>query len=454
MKNNKDIVIIGGGLTGLTLAFYLRKAGKNVMILEKQNRTGGVIHSYSENGFTFEAGPSTGVIGTTEIAGLFEDLNGECEIQIADKSAKKRYILKNNRWEPLPSGLISAIRTPLFTWYDKFRILGEPFRKAGSNPDESVADMVVRRLGRSYLDYAVDPFISGVYAGDPTRLTTRHALPKLYVLEHTYGSFVGGSIKKQKEPKPIGYQKVTRDIFSFDGGLESLIRALTNQIGKANITTGVIETRIEPSDNGFNIEYNTSDGNKEQMKTQKLITTVGGYALPGLLPFLTEQEISPFEGMSYSPVIQVAIGYKKWDGMPLDAFGALVPFKENRNILGILFPSAMFAGRAPQGGALLSVFAGGMKNSEMLKLSDEEIQSLVIREIRYTLKINKLPDLIRIFRYQHAIAQYEISTGERLKSIEQIEKKYPGLILAGNIRDGIGMGDRVKQAVQLANHLI
>lgn len=456
MDNNnttKDAVIIGGGLTGLTLAYYLNKAGKKVLLIEQQDRTGGVINSVTEQGFTYETGPSTGVIGTLEIAELFEDLNNKCSLEIADESAKKRYILKNGKWRALPSGLISAIKTPLFSWYDKFRILGEPFRKKGTNPDESVAELVKRRLGKSYLDYAVDPFISGVYAGDPTKLITRYALPKLYLLEQNYGSFVGGSIQKQREPKLAFAHKITRDVFSAKGGLNSLMIALTEEIGYDNIVTSAKETQLKPLKEGYELNFKNAQGEVVVVHTSKVITTVGGYALPDLLPFVAKEDVKALENMTYAPVIQAAVGYKKWNAKPLDAFGALVPAKEKRNVLGILFPSAIFENRAPKGGALLSVFMGGQKKTEMLNKSDDELKVLIMKEVSDTLGVNDTPDLVRIFRYQHAIAQYDITSGERLAAITRIEKAWPGLILAGNIRDGIGMGDRVKQAKQLANLL-
>ncbi|MBP6610680.1 MAG: protoporphyrinogen oxidase [Paludibacter sp.] len=175
----KDVIIIGAGLTGLSLAYYLKKAGKNMLIVEKSKHIGGVIDTKTEDGFTYETGPSTGVLGSLELVELLEDLSSNCTLQTANESAKKRYIWKKSRWHALPSGLLSAVGTPLFSWYDKFRILGEPFRPKGGYPDESLSELVVRRMGQSFLDYAVDPFLSGVYAGDSSKLITRFAMPKL-----------------------------------------------------------------------------------------------------------------------------------------------------------------------------------------------------------------------------------------------------------------------------------
>lgn len=196
-----QITIIGGGLTGLTLAFYLKRAGKKVTIIERNHEPGGVIRTFTEQGFTYEAGPNTGVLSSPELVQLFDDLGDTCSLEVANPNAKRRLILKDGSWEALPHNLSSAITTPLFSLYDKIRILGEPFRKKGSNPYETLDKLVARRLGKSFLDYAVDPFISGIYAGNPANLVTKFALPKLYNLEQNYGSFIRGAIKKRQEPK-------------------------------------------------------------------------------------------------------------------------------------------------------------------------------------------------------------------------------------------------------------
>lgn len=183
-----DILIIGAGLTGLTTGFWLTRAGKDIHILEKADRVGGQIHTFREKDFVYESGPNTGVVSYPEVAELFEALSPACALETAREESKRRLIWKGNRFRALPSGLFSAVTTPLFTLGDKFRILGEPFRAKGNNPDESVGELAARRLGKSFLHYAVDPFLSGVYAGDPMKLVTRYALPKLCNLEQQYGS--------------------------------------------------------------------------------------------------------------------------------------------------------------------------------------------------------------------------------------------------------------------------
>lgn len=450
----KEIVIIGAGLTGLTLAYYLKKAGKNFILLTDQNRVGGVINTISEDGFIYETGPNTGVLATAEAVELFENLKDKCELETANPKSNKRYIWKNNKWNPLPMGLISAVTTPLFSFTDKLRILTEPFRKKGLNPDESIADLVRRRMGKSYLEYAVDPFISGIYAGDPEQLITKFALPKLYNLEQNYGSFIRGAFKKKKEPKSEFEKKATREVFSASGGLSNLVKALESEIGAVNIVTEAKDIIVNYENSIYTINYPNSQNENKSIQTKKLIATVNPNSLNKILTFIDEKEFEPIKSMNYAKVVQVAVGYQKWNGFNLDGFGGLIPSKEKRNILGVLFISSILSNRAPEKGALISIFLGGIKNTAIYDKSDDEIKNIVLDEIKITLQTNDTPDLIKIFRYPLAIPQYDNKSKKKIEAINVIESKYKGLYLAGNIRDGIGMADRVKQAKDLYNIII
>ena len=454
IQYNSKVVIIGAGLTGLVTAHYLVKSGMSVTLVEKGTRPGGVIQSIKEHGFTIEAGPNTGVVSYPEIAELFDDLAGSCKMTIANPQAKKRLIWKDGKWHVLPSGIIDWISTPLFTFWDKLKLLGEPFRKKGTNPDESIAGLALRRLGKSLLDYAVDPFISGIYAGDPRSLVTRFALPRIYNLEQTYGSIIGGTIKKSTKPKGERLKKATREVFSAEGGLQNLIDALVKSIGEENILLDCQNVVVEPEQKGFQISL-VKHGETINLKAERVVSTVGGKQIEALLPFIERGYLHAIGNLEYAKVVQVAMGYKQWKGINTSAFGGLVPTIENRRILGILFPSSIFNGRAPKDGALLSVFLGGIKNGEYFNLNNEEIKTLVDEEVGELLHVKGIkPDLFRIFRYQHAIPQYTITSEQRLNAIEFIQHVYPGLVLAGNINDGIGMGDRIKQARGVAEKII
>lgn len=454
-KEPIDVCIIGAGLTGLTTAFGLIKKARSVHVVEQANRVGGQIQTHKVGDFVIESGPNTGSISYPEIVELFQEIGNQNLLETACASAKRRLIWKGDSFIELPTGLISALRTPLFTWYDKFRILGEPFRSKGANPNETVGDLTIRRLGKSYLDYAVDPFISGVYAGNPMNLVTRYALPKLYRLEQRYGSFIRGAIAKAKEPKTSRDHLATKQVFSARGGLENLVTTLYEAIGAQNITVGAKEVSILPIHNIFKVSYVVGKGELKHIWCKKVVTTCGAYALPRLLPFVEHSLMEQITSLFYAPIVQVGVGLKDTAGLRYHAFGGLVPSIEQQRVLGILFPSACFQARAPQGGAVFSFFLGGVRHQDYINKSDDEITAIVTDALHRMLHFptTLCPDVVRIFRHRHAIPQYDIKSGLRFAAIEKVQQQYPGLVLAGNIKDGIGMADRIKQAVRLAENL-
>ncbi|MCW1735755.1 protoporphyrinogen oxidase [Anaerorudis cellulosivorans] len=452
----KDVVIIGAGLTGLSAGVELTKRGVSVVILEKANRSGGQIRTFHEEGFTFESGPTTGSGVTEEVMTLFKELNPDCEIEFAKKEAEKRLIWKNGKFYALPNGLWGGITTPLFTLSDKFRILGEPWRAKGTDPDESVGALASRRLGKSFVDYAVEPFLSGVYAGNAYSLVTRHALPKLYQLEQIYGSFIKGAIAKAKEAKHHPKPKTPSSIFSAKGGLENLTKAMTTYLGKDRIFLSAENIIIQPDpETGIWKTTCRQNGQCLTFTSPHVITTVGAYALPDILPFVDKTNLAKIANLRYAPVVQIAVGVKNKGKLNFNAFGGLISPKDKEDFLGILFPSSCFDNRSPENGILFSFFMGGMHRSELTELNNNEITDKVIRQFHRMLgfPIAKEPDLIRIFRHKYAIPQYERSSEERFKTVELLEKKYRGLHLAGNLRDGIGMNQRITQGIKLAREI-
>lgn len=455
-----DVTVIGAGLTGLTTAYWLKHSGKNVHVVETANRIGGQIQTQCFEHYIYETGPSTGAVSTPEVAELMNALEetsqGLCQIETAPDAAKRRLIWKGNRFWELPSGPLSAITTPLFRFSDKLRILGEPWRKRGNNPDESVASLATRRLGQSFVDYAVDPFISGVYAGNPYSLVTRYALPKLYALERDYGSFIRGSIAKKKQPKTERDRLATKKVFSAKGGLSHIPQAEADYIGMENISLAVSNVSIRQEGQGWITTFQDAKGNLCRLQSCWVVTTCGAYNLPELLPFIDKERMDVIAQLIYSPIIEVNVGMPDTFGGDYCAFGGLVPTKEKRQILGILFPSACFTGRAPKGGALFSFYLGGIRNPEMMDKSDEEIRAIVLQNLHSMLKFpaQAKPDFIHISRHQRAIPQYHADSGRRFNVVQSIEEQYHGLILGGNLRDGIGMGHRITQAANIANRII
>lgn len=450
-----DILIIGAGLTGLSAGHFLKKSGSKLLIVDSNQNVGGVIQSIAEEEFIYEKGPNTGIVGNDSVCELFDDLADTCKLVIANENVNRRLVLKNGKWHELPSGLLGGITTPLFSFKDKLRILGEPFRKPSTDRYETLDKLVLRRMGKSFLDYAVDPFILGIYAGDPAYLVPRFALPKLYNLEQKYGSFIGGSIKQKQEKKRLGIvSRATRKVFSVEGGLSKLTEAIAQSVESDNIILGVTNLKIAQSENGY-IATGTNHANEPiTIQCKKIISTVGANKLTSLFPFVSDCLMAQIDNLIYAKVIQVSLGFKNWNGTPIQSFGGLIPHREKRNILGILFPSALFPNRAPQEGALLSVFMGGMRRPDIFDMSDTQIKEIIKAEVMDLMGMETFaPDLYKITRYESAIPQYGASTEARLSAVRKIELTYPGLIIAGNLRDGIGMADRIQQGKELVEEI-
>lgn len=454
-NHEADVVVIGAGLTGLTTAFYLTRGGKNVAMIETSDRVGGQIHSHRVGDFIFESGPNTGAISYPEVVRLFDDLKPSCELEEAHKSSKRRLIWKGHKFHELPSGPISGLRTPLFTWHDKIRILFEPWRKKGTNPNESVGDMAARRLGKSFVDYAVDPFLSGVYASDPGRLPTRLALPKLYNLEQNYGSFIRGALAKLKERKSTADRMATKGVFSARGGLSNLTNALAQSIGMDRIHTSAQNVSVMPKGKGWVVTFRAKDGIETTIACQRVVTTCPAYALPTLLPFVDKAQMAKLSNLYYAPIVQIGVGLTNHRGIKYNAFGGLVPSKEHKKVLGILFPSACFDGRAPKEGVSYTFFLGGTRHPEYVEKSDEELKKNIDDTLHDMLKYpaDMHADSIQIYRHKRAIPQYELSSQERFDTIEELAAQYPTLTIAGNLWGGIGMADRIKQAVGVAKDI-
>ncbi len=444
----KNVAIIGAGITGLSCAFYAKKNGNSIQVFEKMNRVGGVMHTIQKNGFTYETGPSTGSVSLPEVVELYEDLGIRDLLEEAPSVAGNRFILKNGKLCALPSGIFSGLTTPLFSWKDKFGMPFEPFRKRGTDPHENLSSMVRRRLGQSMLDYAIDPFVSGVYAGNPDVMIPKYALPKLYNLEQEHGSFIRGAIAKMKEPKPERNKKATKKVFSTQGGLSVLAEHLANAIGRENFVLG--NHPVVVPENG---KYKIHAGEETYGPFDHVIFTAGASHVFEALPFAKEKFPGAGEVL-YAKVSEVAIGFKKWEGVPLDGFGALMPSKEHRNILGILYMSTLFKNRAPQGGALLSVFVGGLRHPDFIDLPADKFKEMVSHEVADILKIPHMePDLFEVTHHEEAIPQYDLKTPIREEAYKGIEKAYPGILMGGNGIDGIGMAKRIAQGRELANRL-
>jgi protoporphyrinogen/coproporphyrinogen III oxidase len=457
-SNSADVVVVGAGISGLTSAFLLQRAGKDVLLLEKADRFGGAIRSEHRDGWLIEAGPNSTLETTPLLTELIRDAGVEPAKMYASDESKNRYILRDGVLLPLPMSPLRFFATKLFSWKAKFRLFREPFIPP-SPPDanESVAEFVRRRLGREFLDYAINPFVAGVYAGDPERLNVRAAFPKLHALEQKYGGLIKGTIKGARERKKSKEEsKQSARMFSFIDGMQTLTDAIAEKLPRK--LSGVEIQSIDVSDpqalgRMYTIHYR-QNGESQSVATPVLIIATPADAAIHLTRTFAARVEEALTSIPYPPVAEVLTGFRPQPGMhPLDGFGFLIPKVEGRRILGTIFSSTIFHHRAPEGYVLLTTFIGGMRQPEEAERGDDEILATALSEQHALLNTPMEPVFSHVTPWKHAIPQYVDGHLDRMKIVADIETANPGLYYCANYRGGISVGDCVKSAYGVAERI-
>lgn len=441
------IAVLGGGITGLSAAWHLRQAGLSPIVFEHSTRVGGAIHTLRTEGWLHELGPNSLMEGAPEVAEFITAAGLESRRLYAAPEAKNRYIVRDGAPVRMPGSPTDFLTTPLFSSRAKLGLLGEPFRARGdAEEDESVADFVIRRLGEEFLNYAVNPFVGGVYAGDPKRLSVRDGFPKLHALEQEHGSLIRGAFaRRNTSGGPQGR------MFSFPEGLEELPRTLAASLGDAVRLQTEIRT-IRQHGSHWEIEF-VSGGVVHRELFSDVICALPADAL-ARLHFEGVPQPARLEGLKqieHPPVASVFLGYERSQvAHPLDGFGVLVPEVENGRILGALFSSSLFPGRAPEGHVALTSFVGGTRQPELAALPEDELVQSVRDELGRLLGAHGQPAFVHVHRWPRAIPQYTLGYRRHKETLAEFEASAPGLFIGGNCRDGISLANCIAAGQRLA----
>ena len=441
-KNNNDIAIVGSGITGLSAGFRLKKCGYKVTVFEKNSMPGGAVRSVQQGDYLTEYGPNTILLKDRVIADLFDELSLTAKIKEANPEASKRYIVKNGKLTALPGSMMGAIKTPLFSLPGKLRVLIEPFIKRSSDPDQTVADFVERRLGREVLDYAINPFVAGIFANSPDSLSLRHAFPVMHDMEEEYGSLIAGALLGAQKRRSEG--RIERKLISFDNVLQCVPDRLASEL---EIRHNSRVTSIERRGDGWYVECSGKDSGPYG----QLIMNVPLYLMSEIrLPF--QRQIAAINSEVYYPplsVIHIAVK-KDMVEHDLDGFGFLVPEKENRNILGALFSSTLFEGRVPLDQHLLTVFVGGGRQPELAELKSEQLFDLVLLELKELIGLKGEPTFKDHVFWPKSIPAYHVGYDDIEQQILEIEQSSKELHIAGNFRYGISVPDCIRNGLNYA----
>lgn len=445
-KGTIKITILGAGISGLATAFWLHNDGFDVTVLESKNEPGGSMVTRHEEGFLIDYGPNSGLETTPLIGKIVAAVGLGDEMIYADEKADKRYILRNNRLHALPTSPTAFLKTKLFTPKAKLRLLAEPFvGKSKEGYYQSVSEFVKRRLGREFLDYAINPFVAGVFAGNPDNLSVKSAFPKLYRLEELYGGLFKGLVLGARERKRQAEQsKQSARLFSFKKGMQSLPEAIAGKLGD-KIKYNCNVEKVAKSATKFKVLYNHTGKLKENI-ADIILSTVPAYQAAAIF----DQEsklINHFNKIYYPPVKVLYLGFRQETvGRPLDGFGFLIPEKENKRFLGTIWSSTIFPYRAKNNLAAFTLFIGGARSPELFDNENDKLVDSVIKEFKEIMNINSDPVFIKEKMWPKAIPQYSLGYIEHERYFEKFEADNPGIFLSGNYRGGISVGDCIKNS--------
>lgn len=449
MTRHVPALVVGGGISGLVCAYALRKSGIDGQLIESSPRPGGVIHSVTRDGFLLELGPQS-FSSTPALRELCTELGISNELLQAPPRAP-RYVLIDGKLRPVPLSPPALLMSSLIDGSTKWALLRDLLGKTiPPDADESVAAFIRRKFSAQLLDRLVGPFVSGIYAGDPERISVRSAFPQLHDAEKTTGSIIRGMLRLAKSTKG---PRAHATLQSFREGNETLVRALANKLGVALLTETSVAQIARQNDGSFDVHLKTKHGD-ECVSTQSLVlsapTNVAGKLLSGL--------DSSFERalglIDYAAVAVVSLGYRKKDvGHSLNGFGFLVPRSAGLRVLGSVWNSSLFPGRAPEGHTLLTSFVGGATDLAASKLKPEELASLVHREISASLSIGSEPVFSNVTIWPCALPQYNLGHADRLAAVAKACSRFPGLWLTGNYLRGPAIGSCVDQALAVAEEV-
>lgn len=453
---NRHCVIIGAGISGLTAAHHLARAGYKITLLESTDRVGGAIRTVHDAGFLAEAGPNTVLETSPIVTNLITEAGLDAEKIYPTAIAQNRFVVRDRRPIALPLSPVQFLTTTLFSVSSKIALIREIFVPPWDNRyEENLAQFVLRRLNRDFLDYAVNPFVAGVYAGQPDRISVIHGLPRLYALEQKYGGLIKGQIMGARErSKRNEKSKMTARMFTFRDGLQTLPDRLALTAGVRVLKKSRV-TQLTHNGNQWEIVYITGETEYREVCEQVLYagTAHGLQAIHingGPVP-----DFKTMNDIRIPPVTSLSLGFRREDVTHrLNGFGVLIPEKENFDILGALFPSSIFPGRAPQGHVEMTVFIGGSRRPELADKSESEQTAMALRDLGVILGVNGTPVWTLRTYWPNAIPQYEVGYGRFKEILTNLEKRFPGLYFTGNYRGGISVGDVIVNATHVSDAMI
>lgn len=452
-----QVAIVGGGIAGLSAAYELSKAGVPHILIEKRPRLGGVIETRSWEGCVLECGPDSFISQKPEAVALIKELGMEAEIIGSNDKGRATFIQRNGRLVKLPEGTTMFVPTkpgpmlasPIVGWGTKIKMGLELLRRPVTMPDRSVADFVIDHFGQETLDYLAEPLLSGVYGGDPRKLSMQSVMPRFVEMERTTGS-LAKALMNAKPPQPppgVAPGGAPAPLFrTLKRGLGSLVDKLA---GYANVVQGSVDALQQTAEGGYRLKVGES-----WIEADAVILACPTYAAAELVGGIDGTLARGLEQTPYSSSAVVTLIYKasEFDGMRAGT-GFLVPKVERQKLMACTFVGTKFKDRVPDDKITLRCFFGGAGNEAVLADSDEGLVAAAGHELNRIIGLKTKPIYTSVSRWSKAMAQYTVGHSARLKEIQARSAAIPGLYLAGNGYTGIGIPDCIRMGREAAKKI-
>jgi oxygen-dependent protoporphyrinogen oxidase len=448
-------VIVGAGISGLATAYALlaRQPEMDLHVLETADRPGGKIWSEkTPEGYLCEWGVNAFLDSKPKTLELAHSLN--LSPVVSYDASRHRFVYSNHELKELPGSPPAFLKSDLISWPGKLRMAMETLIPGAGKTEETLKEFAVRRLGREAFEKLIDPMASGVFAGDPSRMSVNSCFPRIKEVETEYRSLIIGLIKLQMkaakekrgdQPQAGPSGKLT----SFYNGMSEMSDAIAGVLGERLRLGSTVEGLTRESDH-----YDLHLSNGERYQAERVILAVPAYAQASILKELAPDISGRLLEIPYPPLAICCLGYQrnkiKHD---LNGFGFLVPSRERKKILGTLWDVSIFPNRAPQGQVLLRTMVGGARAADYAVEDQQKLVDTVRAELASIMGVDATPDFIKSYRHDKSIPQYNLGHAKRLADIEKTLKKYPNLILTGNAYKGVALNDCVANAYQLAESL-
>ncbi|MDN3015146.1 protoporphyrinogen oxidase [Paenibacillus sp. BSR1-1] len=455
-EDKQKVVIIGGGIAGLTSAFYLQKAAKEqslpieIILVEASHRLGGKLQTVVRDGFTIERGPDSFLARKTSMIRLAKEVG--MDDQLVHNSTGKSYVLVNERLHSMPGGSIMGIPTEigpfitsaLFSLPGKLRAAADfVLPRSESGKDQSLGEFFRRRLGDEVVENLIEPLLSGIYAGDIDQLSLMSTFPQFYEVEQKYRSLILGMKKSTpaQPKKPVSTEKPKGAFLTFVSGLQSFAEAIEANLDPASILKGHRVDKIMKTDNQYEIYLN----NGETIYADCIIAATPHQVTQ--MMFSQYSFFEPFKSVPSTSVATVALAFpEEAVKQDIDGTGFVVSRNGDYSITACTWTHKKWAHSTPKGKVLLRCYVGRAGDETIVDLSDDQITKIVLDDLNKTMKITMKPDFAIVSRWKNSMPQYTVGHKQRLETIlAHVKEELPGVFLAGASYGGVGVPDCIDQ---------